>query len=387
MKGKLLFSIFCLMLLGFSTKAQIGNEIKAYVDSTEVMVNNGRKFLLQTVLDGNRKKTQEIYTYLQETTKGKRYSAFYYNEDLYISLIQQDWQQWLEKAAGYNQYSKATSYANCYPVYEELYSEIVRKSDTLSAAISLAKLSDEEKSVLHLYLHLLKVGTRDEAYNKMARDISRTYANSKYQDFLSTFMPSPSVKYAMSFTFGPSILLPTGSLGSNFSANTNFIMSWDINVSKVYCSLYLTGGSFKLKKPFAAATSSGTFNFGTGEDFSYFEGGLLVGYFLVRNSRIHLAPFVTIAGNKLESNMYDGKNKEKEVKIYGSFITGPGIHSEVKFFDFTVGNAYRWGSSDKNYISIKLDAGYSIATSAYNDQIKGNMGYLKMGLAWGFGDF
>ena len=47
MKNKLLFAIF-ILLFNFAN-AQIGNEIKTYVDSTELIINNGRKMLVNTL--------------------------------------------------------------------------------------------------------------------------------------------------------------------------------------------------------------------------------------------------------------------------------------------------------------------------------------------------
>lgn len=49
MKRNLLTSIFLVVFFANSAIAQIENEINAYVDTTEVIIKNGRKLFIKTL--------------------------------------------------------------------------------------------------------------------------------------------------------------------------------------------------------------------------------------------------------------------------------------------------------------------------------------------------
>ena len=68
MRKILLLSLFLFVSLNI-TIAQIENEIRAYVDSTELIVNNGRKLLVQQLDNENYIKVKEIYNFLNKLIK------------------------------------------------------------------------------------------------------------------------------------------------------------------------------------------------------------------------------------------------------------------------------------------------------------------------------
>jgi len=70
------FSIF--ILLSSQLFGQIANEIESYVDSTEILVKNGRKMMFKELNDNNIIKAKDIYNYLTKITDEEYYSAFYY---------------------------------------------------------------------------------------------------------------------------------------------------------------------------------------------------------------------------------------------------------------------------------------------------------------------
>ncbi|MBE9467776.1 MAG: hypothetical protein IMY72_05560 [Bacteroidetes bacterium] len=388
MKNKILYCIICLILINVSVKAQIGDEIKSFVDSSEVLVNNGRKLLLKTLLDGDLKKSKEIYQYLSEKTTNQNYAAFYYTEKLYINFLLSDWQEWVDKAIGFKQYYRDNCYQNCYEIENRLYSEILKKTDAISSSIETSKLDEEEKTVLKIYLHFLETGTSDETYNKMIKAFHKKYKNSKFNDFFENYMPRTKFKSSFAWTFGASGTFPTGKLSDNFSANATFLMGMDFNVGKVFTSLYINAGTLNLKIPFYAITETDSLNFDIDEGFSYFEGGLLAGCFLVRNDKFHIAPYVTIAGSSLESTKFEVEDDEKEIKIYNSFVTGLGIHAEFKLFDFEQRNIYNYAyPTYKSFLSLKFETGYNFITKFEHKDFKGNTAYLRMAIVWGVGSF
>ena len=61
--------ILIAIMFPLSIFSQISNEIATYVDSTELLVHNGRKMILKELADNNLVKTKEIYDFLTEKTK------------------------------------------------------------------------------------------------------------------------------------------------------------------------------------------------------------------------------------------------------------------------------------------------------------------------------
>ena len=388
MKNKIFYSIICLILINLSVSAQIEDEIKSYVDSSEVLVNNGRKLLLKNLLEGEIKKSKEIYQYLSNKTANQDFAAFYYTENLYINCLLSDWKEWINKAMGFRQYYRDNCYQNCYEIENRLYSQILKNTDLISSSIENANINEEEKTVLRIYLHFLKTGTPDETYNKMINNFHKKYNNSKFNDFFNNYMPRVKLKGSFSWIFGSSGTFPTGKLGDNFSANATFLMGMDFNVGKIFTSFYINAGTLNLKNPFYAITETDSLNFDKGEGFSYFEGGLLAGYFLVRNDKFHLAPYITIAGSSLESTKFEVEDDEKEIKIYNSFVCGPGFHAELKLFDFEQKNIYNYTyPSYKSFLSLKFEGGYNFITKFEHKEFEGNTTYLRMALVWGIGSF
>src|SRR5690606_9081433 len=134
-----------------------------------------------------------------------------------------------------------------------------------------------------------------------------------------------------------------------------------------------------------------TLNFNKNERFSSFQGGVYLGYFLVRSNRFHIAPYLNLSGGYLESTKFNSNNNnddDGDIKIYSSFIYGAGIHTEVKIWEFKSKNQspyYYWGyEAFNNHISLKLDSGFDFIANSDN-KYKGNIGYFNLGLVWGFG--
>ncbi len=382
MRKILSLSLFLFVSINI-TIAQIENEIRAYVDSTELIVNNGRKLLVQQLNNENYIKAKEIYIFLNNKTLNSNYKAFTYNEKLYINVLIRDWNTILLLFTNYESEIKYHTYPNLYPIWSVLYDDIVKKSETLMLQLKNSELSNENKSIIELYLYLLKVGNIDNVYNKKLSNYLDLYRNSKYEKFIKNYLPNKQTKGSMSVSMGSGMILSSGKLKSNFNSGAMFNMSLDFNIEKIFTSLYFEGGGLFLKNSFQAKVNSDSITFNTDDRFSYFNGGLKGGYFLIRNKRLHFTPYLSISGLTIESTLYKDIDKD-EYEVATSFCYGFGVHSEIKLFGFNHSNYY--GTSLNSYISLKIESGYNIITKHKNNY-SGNITYLNFALVWGIGDF
>ncbi|MBN1251017.1 MAG: hypothetical protein JXR51_12160 [Bacteroidales bacterium] len=385
MNKKTFFIIFSVILISTNIKAQIEDVIKSYVDSTEFLVNNGRKLILQTIIEGDYKKAQEIYQFLDEKTQSSDIKAFDYYESIYITMLIHDWRNWSELTKNYNDYRKSKIYQNSYKIFDQLYDEILNNNELILFSIESSSLDDEGKSVAKILLHFLNAKTRDEEYNKMLGDFNKVYKTSDYNVFLVNSLPRKTAKMSWGFSFGASSLYLTDNLAKNFTPSPMYSFSMDVNIGKIFFSLYFSGAVFKLNNSFTAVSGSTVWDFQNGEYFDYFEGGVLLGYFVIRNKRINISPYIKLADANLTSTRFDNSDEGEELDLFDSFTYGPGLHAEVKLFDFKMRNFNRYQS--KNYISLKLESGYNFISNFNYDELKGNSAYIGVSLLWGTGQF
>ena len=100
------------LLITYQLEAQLENEIKTYVDSTEVLVTNGRKMMVNKILENDYSKAHEIYQYLTNLTAEKTYSSFYYSEDIYLNILFGDWNNLVDILLDYENIGHKYTYKN-----------------------------------------------------------------------------------------------------------------------------------------------------------------------------------------------------------------------------------------------------------------------------------
>jgi plasmid maintenance system killer protein len=385
LSGKpLIIFISCFLYAGYSN-AQIENEIKSFVDSSEVIVNNGRRLLVNEIKKNNNEKAEEIYDYLTAYMVDKPYDAFSYSEKIYISLILRKWYTFQDLSRNYTKHIESVPYPNTYPIINPLYNKITNNVGHISEEMSSADLTAKDKQILSLLLTFLEEGMVNEKYNELWKNYAEGLKSSEYKDFFLSYLPRKSIRGAMAISMGGGPVIPTDRLSDMFSSNACFNMALDININRIYSSLYLNGTNLKLLKPFTAVSNRDSLFFYRNEEFSYLEAGLKGGYFSIRNQRFHLAPYLSISGSSLKSTRFEPEEDDLEVEIFNSFSCGGGIHAEIKISDFNYTNSY--GYNTNSYFSFKINGGYNLITSFEDNQHRGSIIYFNFSLVYGFGTF
>lgn len=388
MKTKIITLSTILVFVLVPAQSQIINELKSFVDSTEIIFNNGRRMMYQSLATGDVAKAREVYTYLNDESRKKQCKAFSYNEELYINLLLSDWEGWLQNAEEYTERIKITSCYNYSESYVERYYNLAYKSlDRLKNEMQKQNLHPEQRDLLSIYFNLIAHDQDNEIYKVLYKAFQRNYPLSTYTEFLKGYLPKPSIKRSMVFSLGPTVVIPTGQLSKVFSPGVLFNYTMDFNIGKVYAGFHFDAGSLELLKPIGFTDGMQQVFFNPGERFSFVGGGLYMGYFLLRSGRIHIAPYMNIGGYTFESNLYP--NNDPEFQIFDSFVFGPGIHTEFRIAEFTIDSYYGTtpGIQPKSYVSLKMDIGYDIVTQKVNPLYSGNLPYLRFGLVWGIGNF
>lgn len=371
------------------TNAQIENEIRSYVDSSEVILNNGRKLLIQSIIDKDFEKSTEVYNYLQTVAARQGYLAFTYTDILYVSLLSHNWREWIDYAKNYDEKIALPVFKDDHYISDRMYNMIKDDTEELEQAIDQSDIGQEDKDLMKIMTHIISKKELDKEYTTLLNNFKSNYQPSKYEDFVDNFAPKAVIKASWNWGMGTTVISPQGKYGDKFYTNATFYMNTDINISKVYGSLYMGGGSLMLKEPL----STTGYNFNGKDRLSYFEGGGQVGYFLARTNYLHLAPYASIGGSSLKSNIYDTEEEEREFYVVNTFTYGLGLHTQVKIFEGEAnpygmyGYAYPTHYTVKQHIALKVNVGYNFLASHIYNQSKGNIFYAQIGLVWGMGDF
>ncbi|MGD9992794.1 MAG: hypothetical protein AB7S69_05800 [Salinivirgaceae bacterium] len=380
--------IILLFLFSGSLMAQIENEIRNFVDSTEILINNGRRLLLKNLEEDNPEKANQVYTYLINASGKDICRAFSYDEQMCLSLIFENYQVWTDHAINFRQLYATYDNSRDESMYPFLRQYLIRNQPDLLQRINSAAITDEDKSLLQLFLHIITIDRADETYNQMLKDFKGSYPQTRYAGFLFDYMPGVKIKAGTAFGMGVSGIYPTAKLANYFNQGLAFNMSYDLNIGRVYTSLYLQAGELKVRTPFTFTNETEIVTFETDEGFSYIDAGLNVGYFVWRTHKLQVAPFGSIMGTSLTSNLYSDPEDEKyELKIFNTAAFGVGLKTEFRLFEFELDNFYGYGRPGKSYLSLKTEAGLNFLAKHNFDGFKGNNAYIRATLMWGFGNF
>ncbi|MDD3196469.1 MAG: hypothetical protein PHU68_11840, partial [Paludibacter sp.] len=213
MKTRLLSLVFAVLCFSLPVQSQILNEIRSFVDSTEIILDNGRKMLYQNLAAGDYEKAAEVYQFLKTEAAGNHCFALNYNEDLYINLLLNNWEDWLDNAANYNDIIKLSACYNYSENYvERLYSLTIKNLDTIEAGLTGKDFQGDEWNLIRLYLYLLKNKVDDGLYKTHYKTFLKNYPNSVYTGFVKGYFLKPPTKVAFAISVGPTFMMPQGNL-------------------------------------------------------------------------------------------------------------------------------------------------------------------------------
>lgn len=396
MKTKLLFILLFVVLSLTPIHAQLANEIKSYVDSTELLLNNGRRLIVQSIVDQDLLKAQKVFHLLQDEANKKQCEAFSYKEKLHLYALLGDWTGWFEQALRYKEFNKRSI---CYSFQEDLAPRLetllVRELESLNSDEEFDKLNDEQQELLDIYFYLLSTGGTDDIYDKKYRAYKKKYSERVYTDFLKHYLPVPATKTTLSLAMGPAFTAFTGNLAEVVSPAAQIYMAYDLSIGRIYSNLYMTGGVASLLQPisFINEETNVRTDFNVGSKFTTMSVGISAGYSIINNKRWQIAPYASIGGYAIQYSKYEGYS-DYPTDIYSiidSFSWGLGLHTEFRFVSFNLPRYNLFfestGPQFKTYLSMKLDMGYDFITDKSVPFSSGNAAYMRLGLVWGFGKY
>ena len=386
-KLKQLFSALVLFaFLNTANAQQIEQEIISFVDDTEVLINNGRRMMLQYVQARNFERVAEIYHFLNERTSEKNCAAFTISEELHIAVLTNNWENFFAIAEHFSSMERINL---CAPIHDNLltrtlHSEVENNASQLFENALAADLTLKEKQLLELYFYVVQHGV-DETYRRKLRAFRREHSQSEYNHFVRNYLPDAPIRWATGFSMGAVQVFPTGNFSSYFAPATGFHFSGDFSINRFYFGFQGDIASMRLNLPLLRSATGHHYNFQTGDRLLYEKVTLSVGYTVMRNNRFELTPLIGIGGTTLRSNLYLPRYRNAELTVVNSFSVTPGLRAEFQLAQF---QWYDWWrrTSVPSSINLRFDVGYNIPTSFNYTQARGNTFYARVGIVWWSGN-
>lgn len=384
-KKQLLFTF--LLLFSLLSMAQVNHEILDFVDSTALKVNKGRQYTIHAVEQYNTDNIKKGYEFLVELGDGNYVKNLSFYEYYALTILAKDYQLTLKAIKDYN--SETFLYQK-YPndnLYNTLNQALIEREQELELKINQSALKDDERHVLLelLYIFNGSMGDDPERLNKN-KDFAKLYPESDYIEFVDQNLPIPAPTGGLFYTLGATNIRPMGSKFPQFMNESGWgaNMYCEFLISQFYFSFYFHGGSIKLDESVELFTDNHSDHFYPDDSFQWFSAGLGFGYDLVKNSKVMVAPTLSILGASMNSTLYDTDNNDLEYYIYESFTLGYSVNTAFKLFEFSTQSMY--GDEIASYFGIKASIGVEQPVKYNMDNCGGVLLVGELGLIFGLGD-
>ncbi|MEJ8800463.1 hypothetical protein [Pontibacter sp. H249] len=296
----LLFLLLSPMLVA-QQKEVLQNAV-SFDESKREIINKGRSMLLDKFLDKDFTTVKVISDSLQRL-EDKDYLALYPGERWLIMYWTEDYQRLLQDAKDFSDEEVGAIYRKVVPQRDMLFDKMLertRSSAVLMASnIAQTKLPQEQKDFLEMHLFNTIAGDEyklvpQDTLNHMATSFLQRYPVSPYANFTKQYVryELKPAKWGFGFEFFSGVGIFSGELKDKFNTNVPIGVAFDVSYKNwvLYLRDYIGFNSTKEALPF----KSGVWE--KDERATVFLPEASIGYVLVDEQRIKLAPFAGIAG-------------------------------------------------------------------------------------------
>lgn len=374
----------CCAVVGFVTGLQGQennyNEILNFVDSTQINIAKGRQFTASAVERQDVEAMQKGLDFLLKQSNGGYLNVLSFYEFYALSLLTGAYNQALDAMAEFHQNDRPVRYPDD-DLSFQLEVALSRNQDVLRQAIATNVPNEEDRYMLQSLLTTYTSKTKYvDAFREENRQFVLTHPHSRYADFAFTELPMPLDQAGIFLTLGATYLSPIGTYTDVFK-----LSGWGLHLyleflfSQFYFTLMFHGGLLNVKEPFTLTQDDYPHEFTPRDQFSYLSGGVELGYDLLKNRKVMLAPAICLQGGTLESMLFLDYYTT-EYQFFSTFIYGVSLSSAVKMISF------KSPGLDGSYLGLKCKGGIDIPARHLVSGKKGSMVYAELGVVFGLGD-
>ncbi len=324
---------FLFMLLATAIYAQedIRAEILSFPDSTELIIRNGRKLVIDRILAGDHKKAVSTINFLKNETD-KRYVIFYPVEELLLSLAVRNFPLFLYNAKNYEHLlDEKTKSVRVDSILEELNEYLNNEIHFISEELESSHLAEKDKEIIRLYIRYYS-GDNTATLYKDIKNYQKSNPDSEYAYFSKQLKKSSGTSRT-NFLIGYGNEFLTGEIADMFTGRNHFLnMEIDVFINQLYLSMFISGSVSKVFSETDLPVKKKELIHAKDEKASALKYGAKIGRKIYSGQNMNLYPFLSFGGYEINSQSKEFKEmdtKNPKNNLVGSFFTGIGAASDI----------------------------------------------------------
>ena len=385
--------LFIVIILFITTELYGQNDtifsiLKDYEHSKSELILKSRRLILDKFIEGDYQKVKEIKDYLTLKVEDEDYLTLYPGEYWLILYWTQEYKNLLESFQHLLTPQSSDYQRKIAPQDDFLFDKLRSKSresrPLLEVMLNNSELENVEKDFLKMHLTYMLSGYGDtvitqDTLNLLADEYLSNYSDSIYNDFTRKyirykFIPS---KWGFAFEFFSGYSVFTENLALNYRNNVPIGVAFDVSYKNfiLYLRDYIGFSKIKIDRPYEGGIWE------EGSQVRVFLPEASIGYAVMENNRLKIAPFAGIAATDISPTEYDLR-KEPDLKEVGLVFTTTytlGLNVDIKLGTNRI-PMLGYGP-EQNYGFIRLRYAYNSPKfdKKYNG-FGGNMHYLTIGI-------
>lgn len=370
------YIILGLLLYVWNISAQnnLKNEIFAFTDSTEIIIRNGRKLVVDKTVSGDHKGAIQTLNYLKNNVDEK-YVIFYPVEELLISLANRNFPLFLYDVKNYNSLmedkTKTFQFDN---ILDEIHKYLGFEISMISEEVKNSNLSPTDKEFIQLYIRYYSNDEHSDL-NKDIKKYIKSNPDSEYADFLKQLKLSTTTG-RMDILMGYGNEFLNGNITNYFSTHLQTLgLEVDGFVNRLYLSLFFSGSINKAVSNIDLPIQDTDLIHLKGGKVSSMKYGIKVGRKIFSNQTIDLFPYLSIGGYDMNSrsSVVDHDASDLKNTLTSTFFAGVGASCDIVLKKWQKKNLY----DPEGFIFVRPSIGYDNFFTN-NDISKGGDFYLSV---------
>jgi len=380
-KAKFIIIILLIITGNLFAQTDIKNQIIAFTDSTEIMIRNGRKLILEKTVTGNHQEALKTLNYLKNNVDNS-YVILYPSEELLFSLATSNFELFLYDAKNFNNLMEGKTKAiQADEIGIPLQEYIFQEMNLIKKDLANSKLSEENQQFIQLYIDYYE-GIDKLTVNKSMKNYKKTYPNTDYEYFLNLIKQYTSTSY-INFCIGYGHEFLNGNISNSFDSHFQ-IMSLEIEgfVNQTYFSLFMNGSVGKIYSKIDMPVLKTDLTQKAGDEAFSLKYGVKLGRSWYSNKTFNAFSYLSLGGYQMNAQKSNFENSDSttKYKLSDSFFTGVGTACDIVLKNFLAANTKEKIGS----VFIRPNFGYDIFLTG-NEMSKGGSFYVAISMGIGIG--
>ena len=382
MKKCLIYLGLVLIFINGHAQVDIKKEIIAFSDTTELIIRNGRKLIVEKTVSGDQAGAIQTLNYLKNNTD-ERYVILYPYEEILVSLANRSFELFLYNVRNFNSLlQNKTKSIQMDEISDEIHVYLSKEMDFIIEELENSDLAVPDITLIKLYIRYY-LNDNKTVLNKDIKNYQKKYPQTEYTDFLNK-MKSSTTTGRMNFCFGYGTEFLNGNISEYFNNHFQIMdMEFDCFINQFYTSIFMEGSVGKLTSTTDIPVRKKDLIHKKGESVSSLKYGLKMGKSVFSNRTFNLYPYVSIGGYEMNSQSPEFEPKDTynpKNNLSASFFTGIGTSCDIMIKTWGAKKVY----DPTSYLFIRPGIGYDFFLT--NKEIsKGSDLYLSVSLGIGFG--